>query len=348
MRTLDIGTQVGKYILLNAIGEGASGLVYAATHKYTKKSYVLKLVPLNNSWFRKEYEQEVQALSEIEHNNIVALVDHFTFKSVGVLVLERMSMDLLDYIEKRELCIDDIKEIFRQICHAIKYLHDNNMAHLDIKPENIFMNDIHCVKLGDFGSCFHWTPTNPMKIGKTGTSFYCAPEVKKHNYYVPAGSDIWSLGILLHVLCTGFWPYSAATDDLLHAKIASGDTKLLLQKLPEDSALIFLLHGMLQNNPARRFNMNQILDSDWLREEDFEIQIGSEGSSSETEVSTITNKHIFVTARSAPELTEVPITPMPSLERSDSPTCSPKGSPKRFRSFSARSILSKVTSMIKK
>ena len=173
------GSQCGDYIILNQIGEGAAGEVYEGVSASKDIGpVVIKCVPLTKAWFRKEYEQEVHSLKSFSRaKNVVNLVDNFKLGNLGVLVLEKMNMDLLDYIEQGPIPEDDVKLIFTQVCKAIRRLHRKNVAHLDVKPENIFLNDINTIKLGDFGSCFHWSPENPKKFGASGTSFYCAPEV---------------------------------------------------------------------------------------------------------------------------------------------------------------------------
>ena len=101
-------------------------------------------------------------------------------------------MDLLTYIERSPLIsTEHTKRIFFQVCTAVNALHTNNVAHLDLKPENIFLNDINSVKLGDFGSSFKCTSETYKVLGERGTDFYSAPEVVRH---------IWKDNRLINIL----------------------------------------------------------------------------------------------------------------------------------------------------
>jgi len=174
---LEPGTPVEGYFLQDKIGEGASGSAFAGLSP-KNDDVVIKFIPLTNSWFTKEYKREVQALKRFKKvKPVVTLLDNFSYGTYGVIVMERMKMDLLDYIELGPICVDDVQRIFFQVCTAIKAMHRTRTAHLDIKPENIFMNDVDEVKLGDFGSSFRWSRDSPEKFGVSGTTFYCAPEV---------------------------------------------------------------------------------------------------------------------------------------------------------------------------
>jgi len=263
---LEPGTPFQDYFLQDKIGEGASGSVFSGL-SVDNHEVVLKFIPLTNSWFHKEFKREVSTLKKFRRAKpIVTIVDSFTSGTYGVIVMEKMQMDLLDYIEQGPIAVDDVKVLFRQVADAIRILHSNNTAHLDIKPENIFMNDIRSVKLGDFGTSFRWSEENPKKFGVTGTTFYCAPEVKAKDSYAPAEADIWSLGILLHVLLTGFWPYSATSQEQLSKNIEKGKTQLLMKALPDDEGLIWLIRQMLMLDPNVRPSIKEILAHPFLKQ----------------------------------------------------------------------------------
>ena len=344
----EVGSKIGNYTLLQPLGDGATGLVFKAVNNVTHTECVMKIIFLKNAFFRREYEQEVNSLKIVRGYNIVKMLDHFIYKTMGVVVLELLAMDLLDCTENQKLSTDNIKTIFLQICHAVKYIHSYNIAHLDIKPENIFMNDINSIKLGDFGSAFKWSKENPYKIGKTGTTFYSAPEVKANgSSYSPAECDIWSLGVLLHVLCTGYWPYSANSEQELRRKVNTGETRIIIDKLPQDEDLINLISDMLEYNPNDRPSIDEILSSTWLKDVDFEISIQPISESSSEE-----RIPLFKPASSAPELTELPIIKIPSSfesERSKNGSKMYKTSPidKRRLKSRKKQILSRISKIIK-
>ena len=104
---------------------------------------------------------------------------------------------------------------------------------------------------------------------------------------------------MLHVLCTGFWPYSATTEEELSEFIAKGKTKLLLKKLPDNPDLIELLQGMLQYVPENRYTIEEILDSAWL----------DEGEASTRSTGSVSSEipPVYLSSNSAPNLAEIPI-----------------------------------------
>merc|ERR1712137_109444 len=225
--------QVVGYDLEKQIGSGSSGVVYRAKDQNTGRLVVIKRINTTNVWLRREYEREVTNLARLNHPGIIKLVDHSETKNYGQIVLECMQGDLLDLIEAGQPSVEEAKEIFVQICHSVAYIHSRHLAHLDIKPENIFINSKNRVKLGDFGSSSFWKPGEPIvRFGQLGTRFYCAPEVRPNLEFHPGKADIWSLGILLYVLLTGYWPFSGSDQETLQNNIDKGVTSFLHQSLP--------------------------------------------------------------------------------------------------------------------
>ena len=267
MVTLRVNSMLNHYRILKNIGEGSSGQVFVASDP-RGQLVVLKCIPLKNSWFQREFEREVHSLSKCgDCPLIVNMLHSFKYKTYGVIVLEKLRGDLLDYLQQRQpLGIDYVKNVFFQICVAVLYIHKRCIAHLDIKPENIFLSGPSTVKLGDFGSSYVWQDGGEYetKLGAVGTSYYCAPEVGPNIQYNPRKADMWSLGILLHVLLTGFWPYRGNTEEILHTNVKHGNTSLFTDSLPKDSNLMELLEGLLQHNPESRYSINDALSSKWL------------------------------------------------------------------------------------
>ena len=83
-------------------------------------------------------------------------------------------------------------------------------------------------------------------------------------------ADIWSLGILLHVLLTGFWPYSANSDSIRDKKVRAGDISLLRNDLPGDPNLFVLFNGMFNKNYHQRFSIEDVINCSWLEERTLE------------------------------------------------------------------------------
>jgi len=265
VRTIQPGMVVRGYRIGGCLGEGSSGKVFLASDLHGRE-VVLKFVAFQNSWFKKEYEREVESLKKCtECPLIVNMINHFKYKGYGVIVLEKLHVDLLDFLQDNQpLSPILVKNIFFQVCLSISYIHKRSIAHLDIKPENIFMAGPKSIKLGDFGSSYHWQDDFELRLGAVGTSFYCAPEVGPSQPYNASKADVWSLGILLHVLLTGYWPYHGANEHELHNNVSHGNIHLFKHLLPDEPVLFDLLSGLLNHNPVERYSITDVLSSAWL------------------------------------------------------------------------------------
>jgi len=258
--------RLGGYHVERKIGSGSSGLVYSAIQEETNLDVVIKVVSFSNPWLQREFERELKNLTLLGASPyLVKMYDHFEQKTQGIIILERMKGDLLDYMETKQLSEVDVKKIFYQVCKGVEHAHSHNVAHMDIKPENIFLNDVHNVKLADFGSSCVWKAGSPSVIfGQIGTQFYCAPEVRPNQPFEATKGDIWSLGILLYVLLTGYWPYSGTTQKEAKRNVEIGKTDFLLDKIPSDEHFLQLLYSMLNTVPQERPTIQEVLMNPWV------------------------------------------------------------------------------------
>merc|ERR1712232_680413 len=174
--------------------------------------------------------------------NIIKMYTYGVQNDTGIIVMERMDEDLLDVILEKDLTASQQMDIFHQICLGIKQCHDNNIAHLDIKPENILVSTkddgSFIVKLIDFGGAQF------MKNGK-----------------VTDAADIWSLGILMHVLSSTTWPYLPSDSNRIGDVISKGELTYSGDLNQSQKKLITTL---LKRTPKRRPSIDDILGSEFL------------------------------------------------------------------------------------
>ncbi|KAK8681740.1 hypothetical protein V6N13_054142 [Hibiscus sabdariffa] len=154
-----------------------------------------------------QLEQEIALLSQFEHENIVQYYGTDKDKSNLYIFLELVTKgSLLNLYQSYHLKDSQVSAYTRQILHGLKYLHDQNVIHRDVKCANILVDASGLVKLADFGLA-KATKLNDVKSCK-GTAFWMAPEVvnqKGHGYGIPA--DIWSLGCTVLEMLTRQIPY---------------------------------------------------------------------------------------------------------------------------------------------
>lgn len=259
------GTLVHSYVLTHKLGEGGSGVVFEGIHSVSQQVVAVKFFPVQH---KNTFAKEAYYLEKLQGSqNIVHVVDHFVWEEFYVIVMEKLAIDLLDLIEQSEISINDGKKIFKQVCSGLKTLHDSNIAHRDIKPENIFLNSNDSVKLGDFGSAVTTDDNILSTNGIFGTSYYSAPEILQNEFYDPKSSDIWSLGIVLHIMFTGVWPFQVRDDSELLSSISNGSAEIFIFEnlLPSDKNLVELIKAMLNSKPEKRPNIDEVLKSKFLR-----------------------------------------------------------------------------------
>ncbi|KAK6746229.1 hypothetical protein RB195_012382 [Necator americanus] len=209
------------YEIGSVIGRGNFSRVFFALRRKDEKKCALKEVikqQLRGKWFF--IENEVEILQMCSHPNICRIVDAFKTNSKYLLVFEyAQNGDLFELI-RRDGKLDecDAAAYTNQTASALAYLHGRKIVHRDVKAENLLLYNNKQVRLCDFGlAC---TILGPL-YRVCGTPSYCAPEVLKETGYGTA-VDVWSLGVMLHIMLVGFAPFRASERSRLFRLITQG------------------------------------------------------------------------------------------------------------------------------
>lgn len=208
-------------------------------------------------------EQELALLSQFEHENIVRYYGTARDESNLYIFLELMTKgSLANLYQTYHLKDSQVSSYTRQILSGLKYLHDRNVLHRDIKCANILVDASGMVKLADFGLA-KATKLNDVRSCK-GTAFWMAPEVvkaKNHGYGLPA--DIWSLGCTVLEMLTGQVPYSPLEWMQALFRIGRGEPPLLPDSLSRDAR--DFISQCIQVNPDKRPTAAQLLDHPFVK-----------------------------------------------------------------------------------
>jgi serine/threonine protein kinase/tetratricopeptide (TPR) repeat protein len=218
------GDKIGRYKLLEQIGEGGCGVVYVAEQEEpVRRRVALKVIKLgmDTKQVITRFEAERQALAMMDHPNIAKVHDAGsteTGRPYFVMELVR-GIKITDYCDQNHLPPRERLDLFTQVCRAIQHAHQKGVIHRDIKPSNILVtvNDgVPVPKVIDFGIA---KATQGRLTDQTvytafeqfvGTPAYMSPEqAVMTSLDIDTRSDIYSLGVLLYELLTGTTPFDA-------------------------------------------------------------------------------------------------------------------------------------------
>ena len=219
-----IGDLIGRYKLLEKIGEGGFGVVYRAEQTEPVRRHVaLKVIRVGMATRSvvARFEAERQALALMDHPSIARVLDGgATNMGRPFFVMELVrGVRITEYCAANQLSLEDRLELFVQLCHAIQHAHQKGVIHRDLKPSNVLvtMQDGKAApKVIDFGIAKAIEEPLTEKTVLTnfhafiGTPAYTSPEqAQMTGSDVDTRSDIYSLGVLLYELLTGVTPLEA-------------------------------------------------------------------------------------------------------------------------------------------
>jgi serine/threonine protein kinase/tetratricopeptide (TPR) repeat protein len=209
--------KIGNYKIIKEIGRGGMGAVYEARRETDnfKQKVALKVIKrgMDTDAILSRFRHEQQILSSLEHPFISRFLDGgMTEEGLPFYAMEYVEGTDIDvYCRENNLSIEERLKLFRQVCSAVQYAHQNFIAHRDLKPNNILVTKDGTPKLLDFGIAKVLSDAADDKTGTATqlgmmTPAYASPE-QVRGEKVGVQSDIYSLGVILYELLTGRKPY---------------------------------------------------------------------------------------------------------------------------------------------
>ncbi|HEX7961336.1 MAG TPA: serine/threonine-protein kinase, partial [Terriglobales bacterium] len=204
-------TKIGKYDVIDVLGEGGMGIVYRAVDNRIGRLVAIKMMTggyADNPDLLKRFYREAQSAGSLQHPNIVIIYDLGEEAGNPYMVMEYMPGEPLDKIIdiRRPMSIVDRLGIIIQVSSALNYAHQHGIVHRDIKPGNVMVMPDGSVKILDFGIA-RVQDKSMTKTGQIiGTINYMSPEQLK-GQVVDGRSDIFSAGVVLYELLSGSLPF---------------------------------------------------------------------------------------------------------------------------------------------
>ncbi|KAK9968807.1 hypothetical protein ABG768_003111 [Culter alburnus] len=247
------------------LGKGGFAKCYEFTDLSTGKMYAAKIIPhtrVSKPHQREKIDREIELHRALHHKHIVHFYHHFEDKDNIYILLEYCSRRSLAHILKarKVLTEPEVRYYLRQIVSGLKYLHEQEILHRDLKLGNFFINESMELKVGDFGLAAKLEPVENRRRTICGTPNYLSPEVLNKQGH-GCESDIWALGCVMYTMLLGRPPFETTNLKETYRCIREARYSMPSSLSPQAKHLI---SSMLAKNPVDRPQLDDILRHDFF------------------------------------------------------------------------------------
>ncbi|KRX01524.1 Protein kinase-like domain [Pseudocohnilembus persalinus] len=214
---------------------------------------------------------EVKLLKQLKHPFIIQYRESFMDQNRYLCIVmdyaekgDVHSLILQKKKSKEQFTEQEILKYFIQICFGLKFIHDQNILHRDLKTQNIFLNQKSEIKIGDFGIAKTLKNQDDMAQTAIGTPYYLSPEICEEKAYNQK-SDIWSLGCILYEFMTQKHAFDAQNMRGLMIKILKAQYQKIPENLNFSDEIKNLVYELLQKDPENRPSIKDILKKPFLQ-----------------------------------------------------------------------------------
>jgi len=281
--------KLGNWILLEEIGSGNTSKVFMGINSLTNEQVAVKIF-FDTQLALTAMENEVAVLQALCHENIINLIESLQSvelisskgetNTVSALVLELAgSGSFFELVQNRQYFSEKIvRSYFLQLLDALEHIHKNQIAHRDIKLENILLDHEYSIKIADFGYSCKMNSREPFDT-VVGTAVYFAPEIHEGFPHYGDHADLFAAGVILFVAMAGHMPFEmASSTDEIYNMLLTRDYKSfwsfherLVQESDETVKLSEdfkdLVTKMLDENPRNRLKIEEIRSHPWMQGE---------------------------------------------------------------------------------
>ncbi|XP_076653305.1 testis-specific serine/threonine-protein kinase 3 [Halictus rubicundus] len=266
------------YKFLKKLGEGSYAKVYLSeyrsdTESEKNKKLACKVIDTTKApkdFVKKFLPRELDILVKVNHPHVVHVHSIFQRRAKYFMFMRYAENgDLLEFILKNGAVQEGQARVWiRQLTLALQYLHEMEIAHRDVKCENVLLTSNYNVKLADFGFARYVIDDRGKQVLSDtycGSLSYIAPEILRGSPYSPKMSDVWSLGVILYILLNKAMPFDDTDIKRLYVqqrnrkwKFRSKVVSLLSEQVKK------LITTILEPDPVKRLRLDQIISSEWI------------------------------------------------------------------------------------
>ncbi|CEJ60613.1 hypothetical protein PMG11_09182 [Penicillium brasilianum] len=277
-------SQYGACKEVRATGATATVFRYQLNNgsSYAVKRFRKKSQSTTQEDYLSSVRNEVEISNYLSHKRIMPTLDFFDENRVFYSVMPYVPITLFDRIMRNTtVLLEEQRDcIFRQIVDAIVYMHSKGAAHLDLKLNNILLEDESEIKVIDFGnSRVFQQPHGALVKGLFATPPNAPYEAYQDGYYDPFAGDVWAVGMIYcqmtfplapwnmglqpPAIFAIFSPSVSQAPSAIDLTQLQATVEMISRNLPERARSV--IGGMLRSNPQDRISMNEVLENDWIR-----------------------------------------------------------------------------------
>ncbi|CAH0389463.1 unnamed protein product [Bemisia tabaci] len=266
------------YLIGKKIGQGSYATVHIADYVDKASPKKMRLAckifdkdKAPRDFLNKFFPRELEILTKIENPHIIQ-VHSILQRGSRVFIFMRYADngDLLDFVKKNGVVPEsNAKMWFRQMASGLQYLHSNNIAHRDLKCENILLSRRYNVKLADFGFARYCCDADGRRaLSQTycGSAAYAAPEVVSGIPYNPKLADVWSLGIILYIMLNASMPFDDSNlKKLLKDQMTRNWVFRSRVRETTSTAAKSIVRHILEPDITLRLTLDRVISHEWVR-----------------------------------------------------------------------------------